>query len=378
MKETESFDNNENEEQLLNDPSKTENEEPKEEQEEDKKQVLEQKKDQEKVKEHEQELKNEPKPEYTILSKEKERKSIIICLVISLVIIILGAILSFRARYLNKNIINNKSSKGDQLLNVILLNYSTSILKEYKLFDSSSINNILDSIDSIKIDGKKEKILNKFNFSNEGEHTLEIKFNKNITSLKKFFKDCDSLTNVDFSYFNSENISSLEELFSGCSSLVSVNFTNFTTSKVYSMRNMFSGCTNLQSINFEKFDSSKVKDMSGMFYNCKKIQNLNLSNFNTLELNEMNSMFYNCESLVSVDLQNFNTQNVKNMSALFYNCKSLTYIDISNLYYDNSKGYNNMFINIGKEGKIIYRSNKILLPNEEFHLWEKKDLAYIE
>ena len=66
------------------------------------------------------------------------------------------------------------------------------------------------------------------------------------------------------------------------------------------------------------------------------------------------------------------------MSALFYNCKSLTYIDISNLYYDNSKGYNNMFINIGKEGKIIYRSNKILLPNEEFHLCEKKDFAYIE
>ena len=37
-----------------------------------------------------------------------------------------------------------------------------------------------------------------------------------------------------------------------------------------------------------------------------------------------------------------------------------------------------MFTNIGKEGNVIYRSNKFLLPFEEFYNWKKKDLSFID
>ena len=324
MKET----NNENEEKLLNNSSEKENKEPKGKNEKDKNLVKEQKQDKEKKIKQEEEKEQKQEPEY-ILSKEKERKSIIICLVISIIIIIIGAILSFRARYINKSISKNKSNKDEQLSNVILLKYNTNIAKEYKLFDST-INNILDSIDSIKIDGKKEKVLDKYNFTKIGEHTLEIKLNKNITSLKMLFKDCDSLTNVDFSYFNSENINYLEEIFSGCSSLVSVNFTNFSSSKVDSMRNMFSGCTNLQSANFEMFDTSKVKDMSNMFMNCKSLEELDLSSFDTSNVIDMSKMFFKCTNLKNLHINNFKTEKVTNMERMFEYCMNLEYLDIHN------------------------------------------------
>ena len=318
------------------------------------------------------EAKNEQNLDNNILSKEKERKVLSICLCIAIIILIIGGILSYRAAHQNIKKINKDINS-----NILILKYYNNILKEYKLFDTSH-NNISNYIKSIKIDEKIVNYVEKFNFSDIGEHTVEINLNKNISSLYMFFKNCDSLISVDFSYFNSENINNLGELFSGCSSLSSINFTNFNTSKVYNMSYMFSNCNKLTSIDLDMFDTFKTLDMSGMFNNNNKLENLNLSNFDTTQVTNMNNMFYNCKSLNYLNLKNFDTKKVNNMSSLFYNCKSLSYLDISNFYYNSSNGYNNMFNNIGKKGIVIYRSNKFLLPNEEFELWTKRDLAYID
>ena len=308
-----------------------------------------------------------------LISKEKERKVLIICLSTAIVIIIIGAILSINAANNNNNIKNDLS-------NALILKYYNSDIKEYKLFDSSN-NNVFDYIQSIKIDNKRINYLekDKYKFPNIGEHSVIIKFHKNITSLNMLFKNCDSLTNVDFSYFNSENIMNLSELFSGCSSLTSINFTNFDTSNVYNMSYMFFNCSKLNRLDLHSFNMTNTKDTSGMFKDCKNLEFLNISNYDTTtELLYMNSMFYNCVRLTSLDLKNFNTINVINMSYLFYNCKSLMYLDISKFYYNITNGYNNMFTNIAYKGQIIYSSNKFLIPLKEFEDWEKKDLAFID
>lgn len=266
-----------------------------------------------------------------ILSKEKERKSIIICLSISLTIIIICSILGARSVHKN-NILREKIAKEKEEENLansnkILLKYYNLQLKEYKLFDTTQ-NNISSSIHSIIIDNQKIKAkdIQKYNFTKIGEHIVELKLNKNISSLYMLFKNCDSLISVDFTNFNSDNIENMGELFYGCISLTNINFTNF----------------------------------------------------NTANVTKMNSMFYKCESVTSLDLNNFETYKVVDMSSIFYGCNNLIYLDIEKFYYNNSRDYNDMFYNIANEGKVIYKSNHFFLPMKEFENWEKKDMAYID
>ena len=266
-----------------------------------------------------------------ILSRERERKSLIICLSISITIIIICSILGARSAHKN-NLIRkelNKDKENSLSSNKILLKYYNSQIKEYKLFDSSK-NNISSYIHSIKIDNKTIKInsnsIQKYNFSTIGEHNLELNLNNNISSLNMLFKNCDSLISVDFTYFNSDNIDNMAELFSECSLLESINFTNFNTSRVI----------------------------------------------------KMNYMFYQCESLTSLDLNNFETQMVDDMSSIFYGCRSLKFLDIENFCYNITMDYNDMFYNISKEGTVIYRSNRFFLPLKEFENWKKKDLSFVD
>ena len=266
-----------------------------------------------------------------ILSKEKERKSIIICLSIALTIIIICSILGARSVHKNnilrEKIAKEKEEENSANSNKILLKYYNLQLKEYKLFDTTQ-NNISSSIHSIIIDNQKikSKDIQKYNFTKIGEHIVELKLNKNISSLYMLFKNCDSLISVDFTNFNSDNIENMGELFYGCISLTNINFTNF----------------------------------------------------NTANVTKMNSMLYNCESVTSLDLNNFETYKVVDMSSIFYGCNNLIYLDIENFYYNNSRDYNDMFYNIANEGKVIYKSNHFFLPMKEFENWEKKDMAYID
>ena len=266
-----------------------------------------------------------------IFSKEKERKSIIICLSISLTIIIICSILGARSVHKNnilrEKIAKEKEEENSANSNKILLKYYNLQLKEYKLFDTTQ-NNISSSIHSIIIDNQKikSKDIQKYNFTKIGQHIVELKLNKNISSLYMLFKNCDSLISVDFTNFNSDNIENMGELFYGCISLTNINFTNF----------------------------------------------------NTANVTKMNSMFYNCESVTSLDLNNFETYKVVDMSSIFYGCNNLIYLDIEKFYYNNSRDYNDMFYNIANEGKVIYKSNHFFLPMKEFENWEKKDMAYID
>ena len=43
---------------------------------------------------------------------------------------------------------------------------------------------------------------------------------------------------------------------------------------------MFSGCETLENINLSYFNSKNLNNMSYMFYKCKSLSNINLSNLN--------------------------------------------------------------------------------------------------
>jgi len=162
-----------------------------------------------------------------------------------------------------------------------------------------------------------------YKFNKKGKYYIKYKCKKNLTKLCFLFEGCSSLTNVDFSNFNSNEVINMDGLFGECRSLSKVNFSNFNSNNVINMDNMFFKCSSLKYINLSNFNTNKLIKMRLMFFGCSSLTSLNLSNFNTNNVFDMSSMFYNCSSLTYLNLSNFNTNNVINMNEMFTGCKNL-------------------------------------------------------
>ena len=151
-----------------------------------------------------------------------------------------------------------------------------------------------------------------------------------VTDMSSMFMSCRALTSLDVSNFNTSKVTNMEDMFSGCSSLTSLDVSNFNTSNVTNMTSMFNSCSSLTSLDVSNFNTSKVTDMSSMFNSCNNLTSLDLSNFNTSKVTDMSSMFNSCNNLTSLDLSNFDTSKVTSMSNMFNSCSSLTSLDVSN------------------------------------------------
>ena len=65
------------------------------------------------------------------------------------------------------------------------------------------------------------------------------------------------------------------------------------------MNGMFSDCESLTSLDLSSFDTSMVTDMRRMFEDCKSLTSLDLSNFDTAKVTK--GMFWGCQSLTYLD-----------------------------------------------------------------------------
>ena len=72
---------------------------------------------------------------------------------------------------------------------------------------------------------------------------------------------------------------------------------------------MFSECQNLTSIDVSNFNTENVVRMNNMFYSCYSLTSLDLSSFNTKKVNSFYSMFYYCRNLRNVDISSFTLNN---------------------------------------------------------------------
>jgi surface protein len=116
-------------------------------------------------------------------------------------------------------------------------------------------------------------------------------------------------------------------MFGNCDDLTSLDLSNFDTSNVTDMAGMFAGCTDLTTLNIRKFNTSKVTDMTSMFYDCRCLTSLNLSNFDTSKVTSMSSMFYGCHRLGTLNLSSFDLSKIIGIDdtfKMFGNCYGLT------------------------------------------------------
>ena len=138
------------------------------------------------------------------------------------------------------------------------------------------------------------------------------------------FHNCNRLTSLDVSNFNTENVTNMTYMFNGCNGLTNLTLgNNFNTSNVIDMAYMFGNCYRLTELDLSNFNTSNAKYIYYMFSGCRGLTSLDLSNFNTSKATDMSYMFYSCSSLTELDLSNFDTSNASNMSYMFNYCSTL-------------------------------------------------------
>ena len=186
-----------------------------------------------------------------------------------------------------------------------------------------------------------------YTFNKIGIFTIKYTFIKNLAKINYMFYDCNNITDIDLSNFNSQNITKIDSMFFGCTSLNNINLSNFNTENVTDMNGLFCRCSSLTKIDLSSFKTQNVINMSGMFSRCNSLTSIDLSNFNTQNVTNMSVMFSRCNSLRNINLSNFNAQNVTDMKFMFLGCISL------------------------KKENIITRDNKILNEINNFFKTKK-------
>ena len=158
-------------------------------------------------------------------------------------------------------------------------------------------------------------------------------FNSSIvTNMRCLFNKCSELEYLDLSNIDTSNVTDMGFMFNECEKLKEIKGINkFITNKVIKMDAMFQECNGLTILDLSNFNTSDVTNMGFMFNNCKKLKEIKgINKFVTNKVTDMDTMFNSCCELEYLDLSNFDTSNVIDMSRMFNECNKLKYLNLLN------------------------------------------------
>lgn len=157
------------------------------------------------------------------------------------------------------------------------------------------------------------------------------------------FYECNALTQLDLSNWDTGNIQYMIATFDGCNNLTELNCSTWNTGKVYNMQLAFLNCNSLVTIPVRDWDTRSVMYMDKTFAYCTSLTNLDVSKWNTTKVVELSNTFYRCSSLKTLDVSKWKTSNVLRANSLFGGCEKLTSLDVSKWDTSNITTADNMF-----------------------------------
>ena len=205
------------------------------------------------------------------------------------------------------NISNNKvigiHKEGGNKYNYNIGTYLKYTINEYLnninlIEKSNEMNNKINNEIIITLKIEKEDINKDIYFldNTDGEYwngmVYEEHHHDNLKELNELNVEL-YINNIKYKYkkyFNPKNEGNYE---------IKLKFNNNITDCSY----MFCNCNNITNLNLSSFDTKNVTNMSGMFYYCNKITNLNLSSFDTKNVTNMSDMFWNCNKLILMKIK---------------------------------------------------------------------------
>ena len=157
------------------------------------------------------------------------------------------------------------------------------------------------------------------------------------------FYECNALTQLDLSNWDTSNIQYMIATFDGCNNLTELNCSTWNTSKVYNMQLAFYNCNSLETIPVRDWDTRNVIYMDKTFGNCTSLVNLDVSKWDTSKVVELTNTFYHCSSLKTLDVSKWKTSNVLRADSLFAVCEKLASLDVSKWDTGNITTASSMF-----------------------------------
>ena len=157
------------------------------------------------------------------------------------------------------------------------------------------------------------------------------------------FYECNALTQLDLSNWDTSNIQYMIATFNGCNNLTELNCSTWNTSKVYNMQLAFYNCNSLETIPVRDWNAKSVMYMDKAFGNCTSLVNLDVSKWDTSKVVELTNTFYHCSSLKTLDVSKWKTSNVLRADSLFSGCEKLTSLDVSKWDTGNITTASSMF-----------------------------------
>ena len=205
--------------------------------------------------------------------------------------------------------------------------------------------------------GFLDDCLSDYSLSDDEGNSIKLARAKQIAITGKISLNSSNCADFLFAGFsNTSKIVGLEHLdlsqatstiymFNDCENLTSLNLSSFNTANVTEMRAMFRKCRALTALDLSSFNISKVTDMSCMFADDENLVDLNISSFKTTLPVDLGATFKNCASLVELNLENFcipdtNLGEVE-LEDTFYGCTSLRKLNIKNIAIGDNE-YENM------------------------------------
>ena len=157
------------------------------------------------------------------------------------------------------------------------------------------------------------------------------------------FYECNALTQLDLSNWDTSNIQYMIATFDGCNNLTELNCSTWNTGKVYNMQLAFYNCNSLGTIPVRDWNTKNVMYMDKAFGNCTSLVNLDVSKWDTSKVVELTNTFYHCSSLKTLDVSKWKTSNVLRADSLFSGCEKLTSLDVSKWDTGNITTASSMF-----------------------------------
>ena len=135
---------------------------------------------------------------------------------------------------------------------------------------------------------------------------------KNVTDMSHMFDECIELKEIETTtpFFNTANANNLCHMFRRCISLENIEF-KFNIQKAKYLSYMFSECEKISNINLSKFETGNVKDMTYMFSGCHSLNNIDLSTFTFGENVKVNNMFDDCINLKTIKAKKDSGQTIE-------------------------------------------------------------------
>lgn len=153
----------------------------------------------------------------------------------------------------------------------------------------------------------------------------------NVKDLNYMFYDCSSLTSVDLSSWDVSNVETLNNLFQGCINLQTiVGLEKWVTPNLKYIGMMFQNCQSLTSVDLSSFNTSKVEAFSSLFSYCKSLTSVDLTNWDLSMVVDTNQMFAFCENLTEVKMGG-NPQRLSAVAQMFLG------VTTTGTFYYNSK-----------------------------------------